>query len=77
VTIAGAWPRYGEPFTIDDLDRMPDDGRRYELIDGTLVVRLIRSVRVAAGRPAGSAERGQAVDAESVLLGPVGVEFVG
>jgi Uma2 family endonuclease len=26
------------PFTVDDLDTMPDDGRRYELIDGTLVV---------------------------------------
>ena len=26
------------PFTVDDLDDMPDDGRRYELIDGTLVV---------------------------------------
>ncbi|HET6989278.1 MAG TPA: Uma2 family endonuclease [Kribbella sp.] len=27
-----------EPMTRDDLDRMPDDGRRYELIDGVLVV---------------------------------------
>lgn len=26
------------PFTIGDLEGMPDDGRRYELIDGTLVV---------------------------------------
>jgi Uma2 family endonuclease len=26
------------PLTRDDLDRMPDDGRRYELIDGVLVV---------------------------------------
>jgi Uma2 family endonuclease len=38
VDIAEAWPKPGEPFTIDDLDRMPDDGRRYELIDGMLVV---------------------------------------
>lgn len=38
VTIAEAWPRYGEGFTIDDLDRMPDDGHRYELLDGTLIV---------------------------------------
>jgi Uma2 family endonuclease len=26
------------PLTRDDLDRMPDDGHRYELIDGVLVV---------------------------------------
>jgi Uma2 family endonuclease len=38
VTIAEAWPRPGEPFTVDDLDRMPDDGHRYELIDGMLIV---------------------------------------
>jgi Uma2 family endonuclease len=25
-------------FTVDDLDRMPDDGRRYELLDGALIV---------------------------------------
>jgi Uma2 family endonuclease len=28
----------GGPLTRDDLDRMPDDGRRRELIDGALVV---------------------------------------
>jgi Uma2 family endonuclease len=38
VSIADAWPSWGEPFTVDDLDRMPDDGRRYELIDGMLMV---------------------------------------
>ncbi|GAA1591349.1 Uma2 family endonuclease [Kribbella hippodromi] len=26
------------PLTRDDLDRMPDDGRRYELVDGVLLV---------------------------------------
>lgn len=26
------------PFTVDDLEAMPDDGRRYELIDGMLIV---------------------------------------
>ncbi|MGI9064679.1 MAG: Uma2 family endonuclease [Pseudonocardiaceae bacterium] len=25
-------------FTVDDLERMPDDGRRYELLDGVLLV---------------------------------------
>jgi Uma2 family endonuclease len=38
VTLAEAWPRHGQPFTVDDLDRMPDDGHRYELLDGTLIV---------------------------------------
>lgn len=28
----------GHPFTVDDLEGMPDDGRRYELIDGELLV---------------------------------------
>ena len=32
------WPAADLPFTVDELDRMPDDGRRYELIDGVLVV---------------------------------------
>jgi Uma2 family endonuclease len=32
------WPPAGHLFTVDDLDRMPDDGRRYELLDGALIV---------------------------------------
>jgi hypothetical protein len=38
VTIGEAWPTRGQPFTVAELDRMPDDGRRYELLDGVLVV---------------------------------------
>lgn len=38
VSIAKAWPPAGQPFTVDELDRMPDDGRRYELLGGVLVV---------------------------------------
>lgn len=30
--------RYGEPLTVGDLSDRPDDGHRYELVDGTLVV---------------------------------------
>jgi len=37
VTIA-EWPAEGRPFTVAELDRMPDDGRRYEVLDGVLVV---------------------------------------
>lgn len=29
---------YGRPFTRADLEHMPDDGRRYELVDGVLIV---------------------------------------
>jgi hypothetical protein len=36
VTIAEAWPAAGHPSTVAELDRMPDDGRRYELLDGYL-----------------------------------------
>src|SRR5262252_10297480 len=38
VSIAEAWPPAGQLFTVDQLDRMPDDGRRYELLDGVLIV---------------------------------------
>ena len=38
MTTAQTWPAAGDLFTVDDLDGMPDDGRRYELIDGVLVV---------------------------------------
>jgi len=38
VTIAEAWPAAGHPFTVAELDRMPADGRRYELLDGVLIV---------------------------------------
>jgi len=33
-----ARPAAGQPFTVEDLDRLPDDGRRYELLDGVLIV---------------------------------------
>lgn len=32
------FPSTSRPFTVDDLVDMPDDGRRYELIDGVLLV---------------------------------------
>lgn len=33
-----AMPRTGEDWTVDDLDRLPDDGLQYELLDGLLLV---------------------------------------
>ena len=52
VTISQAWPAAGRPFTVAELDRMPDDGRRYELLDGVLVVspRPTTIHQVVAGR---------------------------
>jgi Uma2 family endonuclease len=38
MAVNAAWPTPGRLFTVDDLDRMPDDGRRYELLDGVLIV---------------------------------------
>jgi Uma2 family endonuclease len=37
-TTSGIGIPHGRPFTVDDLEAMPDDGNRYELIDGTLIV---------------------------------------
>ena len=47
-----AWPEAGQPFTVDDLDRLPDDGRRHELLDGVLIVspRPTTIHQVVAGR---------------------------
>jgi len=44
MTIAEAWPTTGRLFTVDDLDRMPDDGRRYEIVAGGLMVSPAPSV---------------------------------
>jgi Uma2 family endonuclease len=38
VTIDDAWPGFGGLFTVAELDRMPSDGHRYELVDGVLIV---------------------------------------
>lgn len=35
----------GQAYTRDDLDAMPDDGHRYEIIDGTLIVTPAPSAR--------------------------------
>lgn len=38
MTAMTVMPREHADWTIDDLDRLPDDGLRYELLDGTLLV---------------------------------------
>ena len=59
VTIAEAWPAAGRPFTVAELDRMPDDGRRYELLDGVLIVspRPTTIYQAVAGRLSGILSR--------------------
>jgi Uma2 family endonuclease len=39
------WLPHGRAFTRADLDAMPDDGNRYEIIDGTLIVTPAPSMR--------------------------------
>jgi Uma2 family endonuclease len=38
VTLTSDWPPPTGPLTVADLERTPDDGRRYELVDGVLIV---------------------------------------
>ncbi|HET9139190.1 Uma2 family endonuclease [Actinophytocola sp.] len=38
VTLSDVWPQGDRPLTVDDLHRLPDDGNRYELVDGVLEV---------------------------------------
>lgn len=38
MSVVQSWPPSGRPFTVDDLEWMPDDGRRYELLHGMLLV---------------------------------------
>jgi Uma2 family endonuclease len=38
MSVMASATRYGEAFTREYLEHTPDDGRRYELVDGTLIV---------------------------------------
>jgi len=38
MALAPHWGLPSRPLTYDDLQELPDDGRRYELVDGTLLV---------------------------------------
>jgi Uma2 family endonuclease len=77
VTIAEAWPAAGRPFTVAELDRMPDDGRRYELLNGALAVspRPTTIHQVVAGRLYGALSSACPEDLcvvpePAVMLGP-------
>lgn len=58
MAVMSVMPRYGD-WTVDDLDDLPDDGLRYELVDGVLLV-----------SPAPSATHQRAVMALFRLLDP-------
>jgi len=47
MTIVTTMPVSGD-WTVDDLDRLPDDGLRYELVDGVLLVARRRSCRTSS-----------------------------
>ena len=38
MTLGRVWPTEDRPLTVEDLSRLPDDGNRYELVDGVLEV---------------------------------------
>lgn len=64
----------GRPFTVEDLDAMPDDGNRYELIDGMLFVspRPGRRHQTVLVKLAGLLDQNCPAGLE-VLLGPFAV----
>jgi Uma2 family endonuclease len=77
VSIADAWPATGRPFTVADLDRIPDDGRRYELVAGVLVVsprptpaHQVVAFTLASLLAQACPETWQVVPEPAVLIGP-------
>jgi Uma2 family endonuclease len=45
VTLSNGWSTASGPLTVADLERTPDDGRRYELVDGVLIVSPAPAIR--------------------------------
>jgi Uma2 family endonuclease len=65
----------GRPFTVDDLEGMPDDGNRYELIDGMLIVGPAPSwEHQEMGFAAGIVLRDACPGDQRVLLAPFAVQ---
>ena len=75
VSIDQAWPAAGQPFTIAELDRMPQDGRRYELAAGVLVlsprpstIHQVAAYRIGAALGASCPAGWQVVPEPAVVL---------
>ena len=65
----------GRPFTVADLEAMPDDGNRYELIDGMLIVSPAPSWgHQEMGFAAGIALRNACPRDKRVLIAPFAVQ---
>jgi Uma2 family endonuclease len=66
------------PFTVDDLDAMPEHGRRHELIDGVLYVTPVPDTahQVAVMNLAVALDR-HCPDGMQVVLGPLAVRLSG
>jgi hypothetical protein len=45
VTLSNGWSTASGPLTVADLERTPDDGGRYELVDGVLIVSPAPAIR--------------------------------
>ena len=71
----GARPPAGGPLTVADLEAFPDDGHRYELLDGVLVVTPAPSSGHQRGRPAPAmiARRATCRPARELLVAPFAV----
>lgn len=68
-------PRSGD-WTVDDLDRLPDDGLRYELVDGVLLVSPAPRIRHQVGLAALLHELTIAAPPDlRVLPAPVDIRF--
>ena len=72
VTIDEAWPISCDPFTVADLDRMPSDGHRYELVDGVLVVSPQANDGASVRRDATRHRTGQSMSGGALRAGGAG-----
>jgi Uma2 family endonuclease len=75
MTTPQLWPPADRPLTVADLDETPDDGRRYELDDGVLVVSPAPMVihQVVLSRL--ESRLAAAAPAQFVVVGGPGVEI--
>jgi Uma2 family endonuclease len=77
MTVTESPPHRG-PFTVADLDNLPDDGNRYEIFDGSLVVSPAPKVSHSDSTDRlGNVLRQQAPPDLRVLVVPVGVDLRG
>ncbi|GAB3476714.1 Uma2 family endonuclease [Nocardiopsis coralliicola] len=63
------------PLTVEDLQRMPDDGRRYELVDGRLDVSPSPGSLHTIAEYRITHHLGNVAPSDLVVTGPVGIDF--